>query len=186
MKRHLPEFVLVLVSAFFLASGYTGCSTVQWDKATWIPGDNPIQVLLEPSLSECWKSATVEAVADINRLTGRPTLVAIDAEQMAVPAFGQILVTQGPLGNKGCPADTICELAGWAQITSYIADHIMAVKLTLTDHQDLCSVRVASHEIGHAMGLGHRPETGSMMNKSAGPGPGEWHPESIGHLRGQR
>ena len=175
-----------LVAAAAVIIWLSGCAPIAWNEAKWLPGNDPIEVLLEPSLSDCWQKETAAAIDHINAATGRQLLIAKPATAMAVPAHGQILVTQGPLGTRGCPPNTLCELAGWAQITSHVAGRIMAAKLTLTDRQRMCTLRVAAHELGHALGLGHRDERASTMYGSAVSGAWDWHAESVAHMQGQR
>ena len=180
MRSDNAAAVILVAAAAYLAWVIlvAGCGT--WGDWTWArTTGRPIEVVIDPSVGDCWRSATVEAVTGINAaVRGELWRVRVAESRAAVPLVNQILIVEGTLGTMQCHEGMTCERAGVAGPTTLVGRRIWSAKVTLS--RRYCSAKTAAHELGHALGLGHR-QGGTIMTQ--GPAANRWHRDDVAHMR---
>jgi hypothetical protein len=126
----------------------------------WRRASNPVTLTVVNGASGVWKDNVNGAARRWNKMSDVVTLSRVNGSNVCNPVRRKIAVCSGNFGQ------------GWAGLTEVAQDgpHVVWALIRLDNSAAVAARAVSCHELGHALGLAHRPqsETTSCMTSSVG------------------
>lgn len=126
-------------------------------------GSYPVRMDMSEDLSLCQRAGVFAGVEYWERLTGRnlidPVVVPRNTPSVVgVPTKGVITVTNEPMYRPG-----VLDQVEWIQLKSSDVNspYLHSAEMRIQG----CSLRAFTHEVGHALGLGHAQGSSMLMTK---------------------